>query len=152
MSACDVETLESLVVGELSASRAQQTLHHVKACAPCEATLRSLRDTRAALAGVHRRTPERTAHLFPAIAERTQARRTVRRQLAAVALTFASLTAVILLSLPAPEAGARHSVFPCARQCVEPDSCEGSTLDAVAQLEEQFAACLVATPVSLPEL
>lgn len=150
MSGCDLDTIEALALGELSAEDAAIAASHLAGCPSCTEELTTLRGLRLAVAGAHRRVPERTSHLFPLIAERTRARRTVRRQLAGMALTFASLAAVIAVSLPSAPAAAHHTASSCGRQCVEPDVCEASALDDVALLEERFAACLIATPVALP--
>lgn len=153
MSACDLDALESVALGNLSGRDSAPVLAHASQCPGCGAELALLRRTRSAFAGPHRRVPERVAHLYPAIAERTAARRTVRRQLAGMALTFASLAVVIGLTLPPQHPPSRWGLgggSACSRQCVEREFCEASLSDELALLEEQFAACLIVTPGALP--
>jgi len=142
MSPCDFERLEALLFGELPSREAARVRSHLGSCPECAAEWDALRLTRDQLGGPQRRAPERIAHLYPPIAQRLQARRSVRRQLGAMALSFASLCAVVILSngtvihTHATE-GEEDS---CARQCVD------YTAEEIAALEQRFSACLIATP------
>ncbi|MDQ3264013.1 MAG: zf-HC2 domain-containing protein [Myxococcota bacterium] len=147
---CELDRVESLLFGELPAREAAEVRAHLGHCADCAREWQSLQCTRSELSGSPRRQPERIGHLYPAIAQKLQARRSVRRQLSGMALTFASLCAVVLISNGSMGSTNALEVFSdtCARQCTEPAICElPSEQDEIAALEQRFAACLIATPV-----
>ncbi len=146
---CELDRVESLLFGELPAAEASEVRAHLDHCADCAREWQSLQHTRSALTGAPRRQPERIGHLYPAISRKLQARRSVRRQLSGMALTFASLCAVVLLSHGTMGTARTLEIFSdtCARQCTEPAICEvPSEQDEIAALEQRFAACLIATP------
>ena len=157
---CDLERMEALAFDELPLEQARRALEHAGGCAACGLELAALRRERARF---HVRAAAQPAlprlELFARVEgmARVRARKQrARREVAAFALCAASLLCVVGLSARSTEAvvplsASASGMEPCtssddpgprfSRACGEMASAA-----EIVRLEDDFGACLVATP------
>jgi len=169
MSGCMIDEIEAYVLGELGGTRAAAVRAHVDACRSCAAELRAVRAERALFAA--RAEHEQASEAPPSFSlvlrrSRGASRGPWTRRAGAVGLCLAAAAAVTLfftagdgddpdaghtLQRQGPSSEAMPPEFSCYEG--EPVSAEENAyvLDrAIVRLEDQYGACLVATPTQGP--
>jgi hypothetical protein len=175
MIGCDVDRLEALVAGTLSAGPAAETRAHVAACVRCADEIRWLREERRVFQDRLQARPEVPAEAVPPFAAvlaevREKARRPGHRDLAADRvgalrdrlfprglrtgvpwLAAAASLALVIHAIPGaapealPEPPPSFACYDDPRSLVA-EATAYATDRAIASAEDRYGACLVATP------
>src|SRR5262245_288032 len=169
MSGCMINEIEAYVLGELGGARAAEVRAHADACRSCAAELRAVRAERALFAA---RAEHEQATLappsFPLVLRRSRGASpsSWSRRAGAVGVCLAAAAALALFFTAGggddPEAGHIPQRFDPPSEVMPPEfSCyEGEPISAeenayvldraIVRLEDQYGACLVATPTEEP--